>query len=309
MLTRWPAVVAVLGMSAVVLWIGMRGDESAVASPARGTSSASARGEPVVASGRANERDPTSANTAASGAEGAAGEGAQPRSEPGRSALPPPVGAEGYGPHIERAAMQGTPGELMQALDWIASCRHADEHVETLERARGRVKVPPQALAQLLELTLREQRRCQTVTPRLLASELGLAQQALDVGAFGAGHAYVRADRYRLPSQELRDAVVQALRRDARAGHQASLDYLVGLGPELGLSDLERRTYQLVAKAKDDRRGDGNPWAEASMKELPGRRPGLSEGEEAQAQAAANEILQRCCQVSLPAPKPGQGGN
>jgi hypothetical protein len=74
-----------------------------------------------------------------------------------------PIGAEGYGPSIERAHAGDDPAAAWEAVGWLRACSSNEVRRESLEKARAQGVVPELTTQLMVELDA-EARRCQTVT-------------------------------------------------------------------------------------------------------------------------------------------------
>lgn len=187
-----------------------------------------------------------------------------------RAVLPAPVasgavlrriGAEGYGPHIERAQAGTDPQAAWEAVLWLRQCASNEGRRHSFEALRNQ-GVSPEMMTQLMVEADAEARRCQTVTPAHRALLPELASRAMRARLPEAASAYAGAvfAGDLTPAQRLE--VAQAMRRDAQAGDLPSLLGALTAHEAWGLSDEERLTY-LVAYA-----ALGGPPAQSMAKTL-----------------------------------------
>lgn len=161
---------------------------------------------------------------------------------PAPSASSPRIGSEGYGPHIERALAGQDPARAWEAVHWLRQCASNEQRRASFERAREQ-GVAPSMMTQLMMEADADARRCQTVTARHQALVGELSLRALRGGVPEAAASYAAATAPASVPPALRQEVAEAMRRDARAGHPASLLGALMAPEGWGLSDDEKLAY------------------------------------------------------------------
>lgn len=154
----------------------------------------------------------------------------------------PPIGSEGYGPHIERALAEGDADKAWEAVHWLQSCASAEQRRTSTERARA-LGVAPELMTRLMQATDEEIRRCQTVTAQHRAMLPELAARAMRAGLHDAAATYATAvsPADLTPAQRLE--VTAAMRRDAQAGFPGSLLDAAESNEAWDFSDEEKLSY------------------------------------------------------------------
>lgn len=172
---------------------------------------------------------------------------ALPTGRPAAAASAPGIGAEGYGPHIDRAQASTDPKAVWEAVQWLRQCASNEGRRTSFEQMRNQ-GVSPEMMTQLMVEADAEARRCQTVTAAHRALLPELASRAMRAGLPEAASAYAGAvfPGDLTPSQ--RQEVAQAMRRDAQAGDVPSLLGALTANEAWGLTDEDRLNY-LVAYA------------------------------------------------------------
>lgn len=160
-------------------------------------------------------------------------------------ASPPPVGSEGYGPHIDRAMVGSDAAAAWEAVRWLRGCTSTEARRASFQQARDS-GVSPDLMTQLMVETDAEGRRCQTVTAQHQAQLAALASRALRGGVPEAMAAYAAAAFPGDLSDAQRQQVAEAMRRDARAGDAPSLVTAATSHPAWGLSDAERLGFLMA---------------------------------------------------------------
>jgi hypothetical protein len=167
----------------------------------------------------------------------------RPAAAPGAVAAPSPrIGSEGYGPHIDGALAGNDPARAWEAVHWLRQCASNEQRRASFERAREQ-GVAPSMMTQLMLETDADARRCQTVTPQHQALMGELSLRALRGGVPEAAAAYAAATNPAGVPPALRLEVAEAMRRDARAGHAASLLGALMAPEGWGLGDDEKLAY------------------------------------------------------------------
>lgn len=169
------------------------------------------------------------------------------------------IGSEGYGPHVLRALDQGSPADALRAAHAISLCRDVERDIARVYALRDAEKNPKRTPAwiQTIEWLQSEQRRCQTVTPAIDALKRPLLLKAAQHGALGAAASYA-ADL--APQDQVPPVIVEALKRDAEAGHDLALMTLAATPSRWGLGDEDAGVYREAWRqttAKDPQRQQG----------------------------------------------------
>jgi len=167
-------------------------------------------------------------------------------------APPPPVGAEGYGPHIERAQAGDDIAAAWQAVQWLQQCAANERQRSSFEQLRNLGQLPQAAAGVLLAQLDAEGRRCQTVTDQHRALLPELAARAMRAGVPLAAAAYADAIAPASLTDAQRQEVAEALRRDARTNGALSLLAAVQADDAWGLSDAERLTFHAALQQLAD---------------------------------------------------------
>lgn len=171
------------------------------------------------------------------------------------------VGAEGYGPHIDRAQAGQDPKAGWEAVQWMRLCATNEARRNSFETMRNQ-GVSPEMMTQLMVEADAEARRCQTVTASHRALLPELAARAMRAGLPEAASAYAGSVFPEELTPGQRQEVAQAMRRDAQAGDVPSLLGAVIANPAWGLDDAERLAYLYAYGAL------GGPHGEAVVKGL-----------------------------------------
>jgi hypothetical protein len=231
---RWTLILLAAGAMAVALLLAMRApEEGAPAVPQR----------PAVAASASHLPHATPASAAPAWA-------AAPSVN--AAASPPPVGSEGYGPHIERAQAGDDIAAVWQAVQWLQQCASNEQQRKSFEQLRNQGQVPQAHAAALLTQLDTEARRCQTVVDQHRAMLPELAARAMRASVPLAAAAYAGAvDPARLSAAQ-RQEVTDALRRDAQANGVMSLLAAVQADDAWGLSDAERLGFHAALKQLGD---------------------------------------------------------
>lgn len=174
---------------------------------------------------------------------------AAPAPGPGRIAGPAPaanaaprVGSEGYGPHIEQAQAGSDAAEAWEAVRWLRQCASNEARRNSFENVRNQ-GVSPELMTQLMVEADAEARRCQTVTAQHRALLPELAARAMRAGVPEAASAYANSVFPGDLGDAQRQEVVDAMRRDAQAGHLLSLLGALMANEAWGLTDAEKLAY------------------------------------------------------------------
>ncbi|HEY1132776.1 MAG TPA: hypothetical protein VGF12_25430, partial [Roseateles sp.] len=158
---------------------------------------------------------------------------------------PSHIGAEGYGPHIDRALVGNDATAAWEAVRWLRRCASTEARRGSFQQARD-VGVSPDLMTQLMVEADAEGRLCQTVTAQHQAQLAELASRALRAGVPEAAAAFAAPAFPGELDIAQRQAVADALRRDAEAGDAMGLIGAARSHPAWGLSDAERLGF-LVA--------------------------------------------------------------
>lgn len=277
---RWPMILLAAGTAAAGLLYAMR--ETADVPPATAAA-------PTLPTAPPDQpTSPPVVTTAASTAPPVALPARVAAAAPARA----PIGAEGYGPHIERAQAGNDAQAAWDAVQWLRNCASTEARRNSFENVRNQ-GVAPDMMTQLMVEADAEARRCQTVTAQHRALLPELAARAMRAGVPEAASAYASnvfpADL--TPAQ--REEVADAMRRDARAGDAMSLLGAVLSHEAWGLSDTERQAYLLAYGSLP-----GHPEAQGLIKTMTEqgairfKQPPTPE-QAAAAQLAAQEIVAR----------------
>lgn len=178
-------------------------------------------------------------------ASGTAGSAATPPTAAPPS--PPPVGSEGYGPHIERAQAGDDPQTAWQAVQWLRLCAANASRRTNLELNRDR-GILPEVMTQLMVEADADGRRCQTVTAQHLALLPELAARAMRAGVPWAVFAYAESVSAGDLTSTQRQEVADAMRHDALTGDALNLVGAATAGEAWGLSDAERLKFLMAAR-------------------------------------------------------------
>lgn len=163
---------------------------------------------------------------------------------PAVPALPkrPPVGSEGYGPHIERAHAGNDAPAAWESVQWLRQCATNEGRRHSFETLRNQ-GVSPEMMTQLMVEADAEARRCQTITAQHRALLPELAARAMRAGVPEAASAYAAAAFPADLTPAQRKDVADAMRRDAFAGHAMSLLGALVSNEAWGLSEAERLAF------------------------------------------------------------------
>lgn len=210
------------------------------------------------------------------------------RAAPGASG----IGAEGFGPHIERAHAGSDPRAAWEAVRWLRHCETNAARRQSFETMRNQ-GVSPEMMTQLMVEADAEARLCQTITDRHRALLPELAARAMRAGVPEAASAYAAAAFPADLNATQRREVADAMRRDALAGDPQSMINAATSATAWGLSDAERLTF-LMAYVAQTEQPEGRNVAENLMKQgaVPFSRPPTRE-EIAAAGQAAKDLLAR----------------
>lgn len=232
---RTPLLVAgVVGIALAAAWVAL--------SPTAPPVTADAPAEPVAPLALKLPPAPVAASVAASARPvlpAAAG------SAVGNAAAPRRIGAEGYGPHIERAQAGSDPHAAWQAVLWLRQCASNEGRRHSVETLRNQ-GVSPEMMTQLMVEADAEARLCQTITAQHRAGLAALASRAMRAGVPEAASAYAAAAFPGDLSASERREVADAMRRDAQSGDAQSLVNAATSHPDWGLTDAERLTFLMA---------------------------------------------------------------
>ena len=210
--------------------------------------------EPTVAALPLNLPASAPASPISTGVAGGVSRPAAPSTTTPTSAKPR-IGAEGYGPHIERAQAGNDADAAWEAAQWLRQCGLNEEKRQSYERVRGE-RVPQEMLIQLMMEADAEGRLCQTVTAAHHAWLQELALRAIRGRVPDAATGFAAWVSPADIAPALRQEVADAMRRDANAGQFRSLVGVLTRGAAWGLTDDERLGY-LVAFS--EMAGNGGP--------------------------------------------------
>lgn len=249
---RWILILVAVGTAAAAaLWLALSGPAAA---PGPSPEPATVAALPLSSAGSAASAVSAAAPTPASAAAVA------PPPIPRPAA--PRIGSEGYGPPIERALAGSDAVAAWEAVQWLRGCASTEQRRSSFELARAQ-GVAPEMLTQMMQEVDAEARRCQTVTPQHRALLPELASRAIRAGVPEAAAAYAAAAFANDLTPAQRQAVADAMRRDAQAGHAMSLLNAVTAHERWGLSDAERLAFMHAYAGLPDQ-----PGAQATLASL-----------------------------------------
>ncbi len=233
---RWVFILIAIGTAAAAaLWFGL--SEPAKAPVAEPPSS--------PATALPSKPPPATASVASSAVVASAAPikpSVAPAPAPAAKQAAPRIGSEGYGPHIDRAMAGGDAAAAWEAMQWLQLCASNVDRRNSFEQVRN-MGVSPEMMTQLMQEADAEGRRCQTVTPEHQAMLGDLALRAMRGGVREAAAKYAGVTQPGSLAPELRQEVLDTLRRDARSGHSGSLFGAVIAPDAWGLDDAERLGY------------------------------------------------------------------
>ncbi|MBW8843456.1 MAG: hypothetical protein JF607_00595 [Burkholderiales bacterium] len=274
---RWILLVAIGAAAAAALW------QSLSAPPARPAAEAE-----VIAVAPVPSKLPeaASAMVAAPAASPAARRTVAPL--PATRPAAPRIGAEGYGPHIDRALTGDDAAAAWEAVRWLRLCASNEARRSSLETARNQ-GISPEMMTQMMVEADAEARRCQTVTVQHRAMLPELASRAMRAGVPEAVSAYSGAVFAADLTPAQRQQAADAMRRDARSGNAASLLGALTAHESWGLSDAEKLAYLAAYISLP-----GHPEAKALLDQcgIRFKRPPTPE-QQAAASRAGQEIVER----------------
>lgn len=190
------------------------------------------------ASPAASDAVPTSAMTApAPIASAPSGPAALPQATP-----TPVVGSEGYGPRILQAIDGTSADEAFWAARRMRECLEAGWNEEALKMGARHTMNAKQVQA-AIESDRAETRRCQTVTPDLMAQRAALAGRAAQAGVLNASWEWsdaLGASYRQAPPREHLPALREALLADAARCSRRASSLIALSDPAWGFSDADR---------------------------------------------------------------------
>lgn len=162
-----------------------------------------------------------------------------------RPAASPAIGAEGYGPLIDRAQAGQDAALAWEAVGLLRQCASNAQRRSSFEKARDEGALA-EVMTQLMLEADADARRCQTVTAHHEALLPELAVRALRAGVPEAAAAFMGATfpADLTPAQRL--AVAEAMRREARTGDALALLGASSSHEDWGLADAERLGFVLA---------------------------------------------------------------
>lgn len=205
---------------------------------------------------------------------------------------PSTVGSEGYGAHIERAAAGNDPAAAWEAVQWLRQCDAQAAQRQSAETLRNSGVAPDFMTQRMAELDAVE-RRCQTVTGAHRAMVPQLAALALQAGVTGAAALLVDTGPPAGLDPEQRRLAVEALRRDAQAGHAPSMWAGALAEAGWGVSDEERLCYVLASALQRHTPVDLGTARFMAREAGLGRQSRLTDSQLAAGLQAAKDMLQR----------------
>jgi hypothetical protein len=228
------------------------------------------------------------------------------------------IGAEGVGPHIERAWSEGGGKEALQAATMVRACGHIESSVDSLYRESDSSQPHWRGY---LESKLADSRRCQTLTDELRRLETQLWERAARDRQSGAASSLwycVQSDESKCgkqepPTPQQRAQAKELLLQALEFGDRHALNMVAShAGKSLFVDAVQWRAHQIAVAELDRRAGrvpdpqlqgvnDGVSWRLPTAKEYLLRlNPGFSEADESKASALAKGIVDRF----LPAKRP-----
>lgn len=204
-----------------------------------------------------------------------------------------PIGAEGYGPHIDAAHAGNDPQAAWEAVRWLRQCETNAGRRHSFEALRNQ-GVSPEMMTQLMVEADTEARRCQTVTPQHRALVADLASRAMRAGVPEAAAAVAAATFPADLDPAQRQEVAEAMRRDAQAGDPLSLINAATSAPAWGLGDAERLIF-LMAYAAQTEQAEAQTVAENLIRQgrVPFSKPPTRDQIQAAGQAARDLLARR----------------
>ena len=166
----------------------------------------------------------------------------------------PPIGSEGYGPHIELAQAGQDPQAVWQAVQWLRLCASNATRRDNFEINRN-LGILPETMTMLMVDADAEGRRCQTVTAQHLALLPELAARAMRAGVPWAAFAYAEAVAPADLSATQRQEVADAMRHHALTGDALILARAAMTDGAWGLNDTERLQFLMAARLLYDEPG------------------------------------------------------
>jgi len=233
---RWVFILIAVGTAAAAaLWFGLSAPAKAPVAEAP---------PPAVAALPLKLPPPAASAASGAGVASAPPAKATPAPAPVVAAKPvaPRIGSEGYGPHIDRALAGGDAAAAWEAMQWLQLCASNADRRNSFEQVRS-MGVSPEMMTQLMQEADAEGRRCQTLTPQHQAMLGELALRAMRGGMREAAAKYAGVTQPGTLAPELRQEVLDTMRRDARSGHAGSL-FDAAVAPDAwGLDDSEKLGY------------------------------------------------------------------
>ena len=159
---------------------------------------------------------------------------------------PRPIGAEGFGPHLDQAHAGNDPQAAWEAVLWMRRCANNENRRQVSEDLRNQGFAPEFMTQRIIDIDA-EARRCQTITPAHRTLLAPLALRAMRAGVPEAASAYADAVAPGDLTPSERAEVAEALRRDARSGRDTGLLAAAVAHPGWALSDEERLLFLLAA--------------------------------------------------------------
>ncbi|MCV2359691.1 hypothetical protein LNV08_11990 [Paucibacter sp. TC2R-5] len=160
-----------------------------------------------------------------------------------------PIGSEGYAPHIDRAHLGDDPKSAWQAVTWLQQCainNTNEQHFQLILDSATLPKDAAAAIAQQLQDTRVEGRRCQTVVAQHRALLPALALKAMRGQVVGAAAVYAGQVNFSTLEPAMQAELGGAIRADAGAGDAMTLLNTALSGKAWGFSDEERLSYLAV---------------------------------------------------------------
>lgn len=165
------------------------------------------------------------------------------------AAASPTIGSEGYGPHIERTHLSDDAKAAWQAVTWLQLCANNNTHEQHFQFVLDSATLPKEdaaAIAQQLQTTRAESRRCQTVVAQHRALLPPLALKAMRGNVTGAAAVYAGQINFSALEPAMQAELSSAIRADTGAGDAMTLLNTGLAGKAWGFNDEERLTYLAV---------------------------------------------------------------
>jgi len=211
-----------------------------------------------------------------------------------------PAGAEDYGPLLERAQAGQDAALAWEAVGLLRQCASNEARRASFEKARDQ-GAPPDVMTQLMLEADADARRCQTVTAQHEALLPELAVRALRAGLPQAASAFTGPTFPGELTAAQRQAVADAMRREARTGDALALLGAASSHEAWGLADAERLGFVLAFLALP-----AQPGADAAVRAAMETRARVLQARLPLQQQAAAQLAGQ--QIAAPAQAQAPGG-